>query len=293
MATTTFKVGDITIHRIVEQEAPFFDPLTFFPTLTKDVLEENRGWMTDGGYLDRRNGELVLCIQSYLVQTPHHNILIDTCCGNHKPRPHRPFWNMMNSDRFEKNLAATGVGADQIDYVMCTHLHVDHVGWNTRLENGRWVPTFPKAKYVFSDKELAYWTETETKDQTAAPWITDSVLPIVAANRQEMVKSDHQFGDLVKLIPTPGHTIDHFSVRVGKAGADAVITGDMIHSPIQARYPELGMRVDYNSPQAGESRRKLFGSLCDTPTLVCTAHFPSPSSGRIARWGDGFRFDPV
>ena len=126
-----------------------------------------------------------------------------------------------------------------------------------------------------------------------APWITDSVLPIVAAKREEVVKSDFAFSDILKLIPTPGHTIDHFSVQVGKPGNDAVITGDMIHSPLQARYPELGMRVDYNSPQAGESRRKLFGHLCDSSTLVCTAHFPSPSSGRIKRWGDGFKFEAV
>ena len=106
MATTTFKIGDITIHRMVEQEGPFFNPLEFFPSLTPEVLEENRGWMTEGGYLDRQSGQLVLCIQSYLVQTPHHNILIDSCVGNHKPRPTRPFWNMMNTDRFEKGLAA-------------------------------------------------------------------------------------------------------------------------------------------------------------------------------------------
>jgi len=153
MAVTTFKIGDITIHRVVEQEGPFFNPLEFFPSLTPELLEENRGWMTDGGYLDRQSGQLVLCIQSYLVQTRHHNILIDSCVGNHKPRPTRPFWNMLNTDRFEKGLAGTGVSVDQIDYVMCTHLHVDHVGWNTRLENGRWVPTFPKARYVFADRE--------------------------------------------------------------------------------------------------------------------------------------------
>ena len=293
MATTTFEIGDIKIHRVVEQEAPFFDPLGFFPTLTPELLEENRGWMTDGGYLDKQNGQVVLCIQSYLVQTKHHNILIDSCVGNHKPRPTRPFWDMMNTDRFEKSLSCTGVSPDQIDFVMCTHLHVDHVGWNTKLENGRWVPTFPKAKYVFSDKELAHWTEIEKKDAAAAPWITDSVLPIVAAKRDEVVKSNHEFSDIVKLISTPGHSIDHFSVQVGKPGADAVITGDMIHSPLQARYPELGMRADYDSPMAGVSRRKLFGDLCDTSTLVCTAHFPSPSSGRMKRWGEGFKFDPV
>jgi glyoxylase-like metal-dependent hydrolase (beta-lactamase superfamily II) len=293
MATTTFEIGDITIHRVVEQESPLFHPLEFFPTLTPELLAENRDWMTDGGYLDRQNGQVVLCVQSYLVRTKRHNILIDSCVGNHKPRPTRPFWDMLNTDRFEKSLADTGVALDQIDYVMCTHLHVDHVGWNTRLENGRWVPTFPKARYVFADKELAHWTEAERRDPSAAPWITDSVLPIIAAQRQEVVTSAHQFSDVVQLIPTPGHTIDHYSVRLGRPGADAVITGDMIHSPLQARYPELGMRADYDSPQAGVSRRKLFGDLCDTSTLVCTAHFPSPSSGRITRWGDGFGFASV
>jgi glyoxylase-like metal-dependent hydrolase (beta-lactamase superfamily II) len=119
------------------------------------------------------------------------------------------------------------------------------------------------------------------------------VLPIIAAQRQEVVTSAHQFNDVVQLTPTPGHTIDHYSVRLGRPGADAVITGDMIHSPLQARYPELGMRADYDSLQAGVSRRKLFGDLCDTSTLVCTAHFPSPSSGRITRWSDGFGFASV
>jgi len=176
-----------------------------------------------------------------------------------------------------------------IDYVMCTHLHVDHVGWNTRLENGRWVPTFPKAKYLFADRELEFWTAKHQEDAAAHPWVTDSVLPIVQANRAEVVRSTHALNDQVHLFSTPGHTIDHFSVQIGKTGQDAVITGDMIHSPLQARYPEIGMRVDYDSKQAGITRRNLFGRLCDTPTLMCMAHFPSPSTGRIARWGDGFK----
>ncbi len=284
-----FKVGDITIHRVVEQEAPIFDPLEFFPSLTKEVLEQNRSWLQPR-FIDPATGKVVLCIQSYLVQTPHHNILIDSCVGNHKPRPTRPFWNMLKSEAWEKGLAATGVGLGDIDYVMCTHLHVDHVGWNTRLENGRWVPTFPKARYLFADRELDFWSKKEKDDPSNFPWITDSVLPIVAANRAEIVKSDHALGDAVRLIPTPGHSIDHFSVQVGKSGQDAIITGDMIHSPIQARYPELGMRADYDSKQAGQSRRQLFERVCDTSTLMCMAHFPSPSTGRLTRWDDGFRF---
>jgi glyoxylase-like metal-dependent hydrolase (beta-lactamase superfamily II) len=282
------QIGNTVIHRIVEQEGPFFPAFQFFPTLTKELYEENRAWLQPA-YIDASD-RVMLCIQGYLVQTPHHNILIDSCVGNHKPRPTRPFWNMMNSDRFEKSLAATGVGIGDIDFVMCTHLHTDHVGWNTRLENGRWVPTFPKARYVFADRELAYWTKRQQDDPAACPWVEDSVLPIVAAKRADVVKSAHAFDDLVTLIPTPGHTIDHYSVQVGKSGADAIITGDMIHSPLQARYPELGMLADYDSKQAGVTRRELFGRVCDSSTLMCTAHFPSPSSGRVVRHKDAFDF---
>jgi glyoxylase-like metal-dependent hydrolase (beta-lactamase superfamily II) len=285
------QIGNTTIQRIVEQEGPFFKALSFFPTLSMELLDEHRPWMQPR-YLGA-DDMLVLCIQSYLVRTPHHNILIDTCVGNDKPRPARPFWHMSKADRWEKGLAASGLTVADIDFVMCTHLHVDHVGWNTRLENGRWVPTFPKARYLFADRELAFWTKRQKDDPAACPWVEDSVLPIVAANRADIVKSDHAFNDLVTLIPTPGHTIDHYSVHVGKPGADAVITGDMIHSPLQARFPEIGMMADYDSKLAGETRKKLFGRFCDTSTIMCTAHFPSPSTGRVVRHYDGFDFKAV
>jgi glyoxylase-like metal-dependent hydrolase (beta-lactamase superfamily II) len=173
---------------------------------------------------------------------------------------------------------------------MCTHLHVDHVGWNTRLENGRWVPTFPKAKYVMADRELAYWTQKEKDDPSGVPWITDSVLPIVEAERAQIVKSDFALNESIQFIPTPGHTIDHYCVLVGQPGHDALITGDMIHSPIQGKYPELGMRADYDSRQAGQTRRKVFDRFCDTSTVMCVVHFPSPSTGRVRRWGNGYKF---
>src|SRR5712672_4629844 len=185
---------DITIHPVVEQQAPFFDVLEFFPGLTRELLEENRSWLQPD-CIDPATGRLVLCVQSFVVKTPHHNILIDSCVGNHKPRPSRPFWNMMNDDRYEKNLAATGLGVEDIDYVMCTHLHVDHVGWNTRLDNVRWVPTFPKARYVFAKGEYDYWTEQHAKAEV--PPFGDSVLPIVEAKKAEIVGHDFSIGDHV------------------------------------------------------------------------------------------------
>ena len=286
-----FVSGDVTVNRVIEQEAPFFDAFEFFPTLTPEILDENRAWLQPT-YFDATN-RLILCIQSYLVRTPRHAILIDTCVGNHKRRPRRPFWDMMTSDRYEATLAATGLAVGDIDYVMCTHLHVDHVGWNTRLADGRWIPTFPRAMYLFATRELDYWTSRQRDDPEGCPWITDSVLPIVEAKRADLVTSDHELDDLVRLIPTPGHTIDHYSVQVGKPGSDAIITGDMIHTPLQARYPELGMFADYDTPQAARTRRDLFGRICGTPTLLCTAHFPSPSTGRIVCRGNAFDFVPA
>jgi glyoxylase-like metal-dependent hydrolase (beta-lactamase superfamily II) len=285
-------IGDTTIQRIVEQEDAFFDAFEFFPDLTKEMLEENRDWLYPV-FFKPGGTHFNLCVQSYLVRTTHHTILVDTCVGNHKPRKSRAFWDNLASDLYEKNLAAAGVSVADIDIVLCTHLHTDHVGWNTKLENGQWVPTFPNARYVFSEKELSYWTERHSENAAAAPWITDSVLPIVAAQRCDLVKNDHQLTDGVQLIASPGHTIDHCSVHVSRSGNDALITGDMIHSPLQARYPELGMMSDYDSAEAGRSRRTIFDRFMDTPTLMCTSHFPQPSTGRFERWDDAYRFVPI
>jgi glyoxylase-like metal-dependent hydrolase (beta-lactamase superfamily II) len=197
---------------------------------------------------------------------------------------------MLAGDRYEKRLVAAGCDVGEVDYVLYTHLHVDHVGWNTRLENGRWVPTFPNAKYVFAVRELEFWTERHKADPTRVPWITDSVLPIIEANRVELVRSDHELSDLLRLVPTPGHTVDHYGVRLGKAGSAAILTGDMMHSPIQVRYPEMGMVGDCDTRQAGETRRKLLEEVCETSNLLCTAHFPSPSIGHIRRLGAAYDF---
>lgn len=285
-----FTLGDVTIHRIVEQQGPVFDPVEFLTGLTPELLAENRSWMEPHA-LDPATGKLILCFQSYVVRTPHHTVLVDTCIGNDKDRAARPSWHRKSDETYMRGLAALGLTVDDIDAVMCTHLHADHVGWNTRLENGRWVPTFPKARYLFSAKELEYWTAQHSKSPVAA--IEDSVLPVVAARRADLVASDHALDDHIRLLPTPGHTPDHFAVRFGRGGDAAVLAGDLIHSPIQARYPEISMRADYDQAQAAATRRSFLERYCDTSTLCCTAHFPSPSAGRITRWGDGFRCDPV
>lgn len=285
-----FQLGDLTIHRVIEEERPLFDPLTFLPGLTPELLAENRHWLEPDA-IDPATGMLRLCIQSYLIRTPHHTILVDTCVGNHKERESRPFWHRKTDETWQRNLAATGVAPEEIDFVMCTHLHVDHVGWNTKLENGRWVPTFPNASYIFGEKEFAYWEAEHAK--VPNPILEDSVLPIVAAGQARMVGTDSALNDHVRLTPTPGHTPDHFAVELGKGETLAVLTGDLIHSPLQARYPELSMRADVDQAQSAVTRRKFLECHCDTGRLMCTAHFPSPSTGHITRWGDGFRFMPA
>ncbi len=281
----SFKVGDATIHRVVEMECGFTPVLEFFPTLTKELLEENRSWMQPKA-LDA-DDNLMLCFQSYVVQIGGKNILVDSCVGNDKSREARPLWNKKKDWAFANGLAAAGLTFDDIDFVMCTHLHVDHIGWNTKLENGRWVPTFPKARYLFAKTELDYWLAENAKAEL--PQIADSVVPIVEAKACDVITSDYEMNDLVRLIPTPGHTIDHYAVQVGRKGTDAVFSGDLIHSPLQAKYPELSMRVDYDPAQGIATRTKFLETYCDTSTVCCFAHFPSPSKGYVRRWGNGFR----
>jgi glyoxylase-like metal-dependent hydrolase (beta-lactamase superfamily II) len=285
-----FTAGDLTIHRIIEQETTFLSALEMLPTLTPEVLAENRAWMQAANALDAKD-VLVLCFQSYIVQTPHHTILIDSCIGNDKPRPNRPKWNMKADDTYMRALSVAGLSVGDIDYVMCTHLHVDHVGWNTRLENGRWVPTFPNARYVFGKTEFDYWTGVHAK--TPVPPIEDSVMPIVEARRHEVVGNDYQIGDHVRILPTPGHTPGHSAFVLGRGRDDAVFSGDLIHSPIQARYPEMSMKFDVDQAEAAKTRRSFLERFCDTDTLCCTAHFPSPSVGKIRRTGNGFSCEAV
>ncbi len=285
-----FTVGELTIHRIIEQETTFLPALEMLPDLTPDLLAKNRPWMQKAGALDA-NDVLILCFQSYIVKTPHHTILIDSCIGNDKPRPSRPKWDMKTDDIYMRGLAAAGFSVANIDFVMCTHLHVDHIGWNTRLHDGRWVPTFPNARYVFGKTEFDYWIEQNAK--TPVPAIVDSVLPIVEDNRSEIVSSDFAIGDHARILPTPGHTPGHVAFTLGRGKDDAVFSGDLMHTPLQARYPEISMKFDVDPAEAAKTRRGFLERYCDTDTLCCTAHFPSPSGGKIRRAGNGFSCEAI
>jgi glyoxylase-like metal-dependent hydrolase (beta-lactamase superfamily II) len=286
----TFSVDDMTIHRIVEYQAGMVPALTMFPNLTADTLAAHRTWLEQIGALlpDQR---IVLCFQSYLIRTPEGNVLVDTCIGNDKERDTRPHWHRKRDGAYLGGLASAGVTPEQIDFVMCTHMHVDHVGWNTRLADGRWVPTFPNARYVFSARELEYWCARN--EQEPVQHLVDSVLPVIAAEQALLVDNTFECNEHIRLRPTPGHTIDHVAVAAGRGRDAAVMTGDLIHSPLQLRHPELQMLRDFDPHQASETRRDFLERYCDTDTLCCTAHFPTPSAGYLRHRRDAVGFELV
>ena len=277
-------VGDISVQRILEWEGPVFVPEKFFPDATPDALAPHRHWLEPKA-LDPETGMLILPFQSYLVRTKHHTILIDTCIGCGKNVPHRAAWSNRTDQTWLHNLAAAGVSPEQIDYVFCTHLHVDHCGWNTSFVDGAWVPTFPNASYIFAEVEYAAAEAGNT------PIFQESVLPVIEAGKAKLVGTDFALDDQVWLESTPGHTAGHVAVHLSSNGERAVMCGDLIHSPVQCVHPEWGPFVDLEPELAHKTRRHFLASNAESGRLVLTAHFPSPSMGHFVAEGDAFRFD--
>ena len=279
-------LGGLKVMRVLELVTPF-KWQHFFPETTAADWAPHRHWLEPDA-LDPDTDQLQFPMQSYVVRTSHHTILIDSCVGNDKDRPTRPHWHLKTDATYLNALALHGIAPEAIDFVMCTHLHSDHVGWNTRLENGRWVPTFANARYVFSKKELEAWRDVGHEKFSRTPF-EDSVLPVLEAGRAELVADDYALDDEVWLSPTPGHTPGHVSISLASNGVSAVMCGDLMHSPVQCAHPEWTAWPDWDAEQAKETRRAFLERYCETETLVCTAHFPLPSAGYIVRAGDAFR----
>jgi glyoxylase-like metal-dependent hydrolase (beta-lactamase superfamily II) len=275
-------IGTIEVRR-VEELIWTISPRFLFPDLTYADFEPHRHWLVP--HFSANDLKLRLSIHTFVVRTPYHTILVDTCIGNDRHRD-IPLWNHMQT-AYLAHLAAAGVTPETVDYVFCTHLHVDHVGWNTQLVNGRWVPTFPNATYLFHHKEWAFWQQTEDANQ--AQVVRDSVLPILDAGLAQMVDNDHVIEDGVRLEPTPGHTPGHCSVHLGFPPAEAVITGDMMHHPAQIVEPQWTSRACWNRTLAVETRLAFLERYADTATVILGTHFAPPTAIRIASQGSGFR----
>ena len=284
-----WRVGDVEISKIVESQAPMMQPFVVYPTLTEEILARHRGWLAPRT-LEASSGLLILAIHSFVIKTKRRTILVDACVGNDKTRIHKSYLHM-KSYPYLDNLAAAGFKPAEIDFVLCTHLHADHVGWNTRLIDGRWVPTFPNARYLFTKLEWEHWSNAEKRAlYTTDGYYEDSILPVMESGQTELVAMDYAFDDEVWLEPSPGHTPGHVCVRVRSGNADAVMIGDMMHTELQVAEPQLSTCFCVDFEQSARTRRAFLESAADRPTLVMPAHFPSPTAGRVKSAGGSFRF---
>lgn len=289
MSVRTWRCGKIEITRVLEHKRPFVAPSILYPGLAAETLDKHRHWL-EPHTLDPATGNLVIAFHSFVIRTPNQIILVDTCTGNDKNRPHKTNYHMKRWPYLE-TLAAAGFHPDQIDFVLCTHLHADHVGWNTRLENGRWVPTFPRARYLIARQEWEYWRVAEQRARyTTDPYFEDSVLPVIESGQVDFVGMDHRIADQVRLEPWVGHTPGHVSVRIGSGGAQAVINGDIMHTALQCAEPDLNSCFCIDPEQARRTRWEFLDQHADTSALILPAHFPTPTAGWIRREGRAFRF---
>lgn len=280
----TFHVGEVAISRIPETSLSFA-PEFILPDWKADDAAPYMSRMAPGLF-DESGRQMLLSTHSWLVRSRQHTILIDTGIGNDKQRP-LPAFNRLNTP-FLARLAETGVSAEQVDYVVLTHLHTDHVGWNTRLDDGRWVPTFPNARYLFS--RIEYDTLAAMSGTAACPpYFADSVEPIVAAGRAVLTESGPiELVDGLVMHPTPGHSIDHASISLTSRGETALFAGDVLHHPIQVYLPHLNSVFCRSPDQALTSRRWALGFAADNDALFFSSHFAPSSAGRVARDGGGY-----
>jgi glyoxylase-like metal-dependent hydrolase (beta-lactamase superfamily II) len=288
------QLGDVTIDRLVELEGPGYEPTFFFPDATMAGFEGEMGWLLPH-FWDSAANTFLRSIQSYVVRTAHHTILVDSCVGHGKERPSTPAWDRLDSTWLDQLIAA-GVQPEEIDFVLCTHLHADHIGWNTRLENGRWVPTFPNAKYVFHKDEFRYWEE-HGKDWVGSGSLDggfeDSVLPVMKAGQVALVDNDFAIDDQFTLEPTPGHSPGHVCIDVRTSAGHVVLSGDVVHHPIQIAYPEWNSRFCVDPDLSRDSRKKFVDRHADQDTLILPAHFASPAIGRIVANGERCKYQVV
>ena len=277
----SWKIGNVKVTRVIEVDLP--TPAGF---VLPDAVPEAIGkipWLAP--HFVEPDGMLKMTIQALIIESQGRKILVDTCLGNDK-KNHFPDWSNRQGP-FLQDLAAAGYPRESIDNVVCTHLHIDHIGWNTMKVGGRWVPTFPNARYLIGRKEWDYWG-TEPVDPEE-PLMDESVRPVLDAGLADLVDADHKLTSEVWLEPTHGHTPGHVSVRISSGGQDAVITGDMMHHPCQIARPEWHSNFDWNAEQGRATRRSAIARWSAGGYLVIGTHFAGPTAGKIVRDGDSYR----
>jgi glyoxylase-like metal-dependent hydrolase (beta-lactamase superfamily II) len=287
-----FSLGDLRIDRVEDVSGIEFPLDQFLVGLPPDAIERNINWLAPHHY-DISNGSGLSSVHSWIVRTPRHTVLIDTCFGSHKtgvmfpPNSAGPLW----IDR----LAAKGLAVDDIDFVMCTHLHADHVGWNTRLVDGRWIPTFPNARYLFGRKEFEFWrtaTGRWAEEFGQEHVFTESVLPCVERGIAEFVDQGFSIDDRLFVEDAPGHTPGNTLIRAASLGHTGIFSGDIVHTALQLVYPRCNSIACQNPEQARATRVRVLSNCADDGCLLLPAHFGPPHYGRVTRAGDAFKFHP-
>ena len=276
-----WKIGDVRVTKVVELESVGWTKFVL-PQATPEAIMK-LAWLAPD-FADGE-GRLKMSIHSLVVETPKRTILVDTCIGNDKQGRGIPVWNGLSTPYLDR-LAAAGYTPKAIDTVLCTHLHVDHVGWNTRLANGAWVPTFEKARYLFGREEYDYWKSHRDNPYNAAVF-DDSVKPVVDAGLVDFIEPGDRVCKEVSVFPTPGHSPGHLSVLIRSHGEEAVLSGDVAHHPCQMAHLDWASTFDSDPGQSTHTRRELFSDLSGKPTLVIGGHFVG---GQIVKEGGAFRF---
>jgi glyoxylase-like metal-dependent hydrolase (beta-lactamase superfamily II) len=291
MTAATWTVGDVTITRIEEQLGfASFPPEKYLIGFERETLKQHLHWLTPNHYSSEHD-RLITSIHSWLIRTPHHTILLDCCAGNHKNRPAQHRFHQLNTPYLER-LRAAGVQPEDIDIVLCTHLHTDHVGWNTKLVDGRWVPTFPNAKYLFSKTERERGDpRTNPAAETSvqrSPAFNDSVLPVIESGQAVLVDGDHAIDDTFTIVPAPGHTAGHVVLWLANAGGRALFCGDAIHHALQVHAPHWNSAFDEMPELACATRSGLLEACAENHAAMFPGHFGAPHVARILRSNGGF-----
>ncbi len=285
MNNISWQIGNVKITQIIELEECEGLQEGIPNATNKNLLKIS--WLKPN-FVDNE-GNFKSQISGFVIESMDSFILVDTGVGDNKERSDFPFWSNLKTDFLERLKQA---GFPNINFLISTHLHLDHVGWNTMLVNGKWLPTFPNARYLLVEEEFNYWKGFPSKELKAdCEGIKDSVLPVYDAGLVDLVPSDHVIAGEVSLIPTPGHTPGHVSIFIKSNGKQAVITGDTMHHPCQLAHPEWETTFDTNKQQAINSRKALLEQFADTNTLFIGPHFSSPTAGYLHRDGTGFKLD--
>ena len=273
-------IGDIRLAKVVDSLEPT-SPRFLYADKRKQDLDPHLEWLQPH-FVDAQK-RMLFSLHMFLIQTSHHTIVIDTCIGNDKQNLEHAHWNGRQG-RFLHDLASAGCAPESVDYVFCTHMHIDHTGWNTRLQDGRWIPTFPNAKYLFNRREWEHWqVDPSLTDQAV---VEQNIVPIIEAGQVQWVENAWGIDDQVTLLPTPGHTPGHCSVHLRSNGQEAIITGDMMVHPVQIAEPGWSQLADVDRALAIQTRTQFIDRYCDTATLILGTHFNTPTGIYIVSQGE-------